>query len=181
MKPCAIVMILLFGVPIVFLVASLIISYVRARKADQARANDYVESLRKIEALREEAKTNNRPIITATKGTAARISPLSSSDIAESRKRTDDSDFIVSMAVANATDSALLGMAIGGDPVGAIIGDSLNDDDSDRNHSSFDHGFDHSSDSHSSYDSDSSSSDWSSSDSSSSDWGSSDSSSSSDW
>lgn len=42
------------------------------------------------------------------------------------------SDFLTSMIVAEATDSALIGMAVGGDPIGAMIGDSLNDDDNKR-------------------------------------------------
>jgi len=37
--------------------------------------------------------------------------------------------FTESMAVAYATDSAVLGTAIGGDPVGAMVGDMLNDED----------------------------------------------------
>lgn len=42
------------------------------------------------------------------------------------------SDFLTSVIVAEATDSALIGMAVGGDPIGAMIGDSLNDDDNKR-------------------------------------------------
>ena len=63
------------------------------------------------------------------------------------------SDFATSLAVAYATDSAILGTLVGGDPVGAMIGDSLND----RSDSSWD-----------SSDSSSSDSSWDSSDSSSS-------------
>lgn len=169
-------MILLISIPIAFLVISLIVSYVRARKADQARANDYVESLRKIEALREEAKRNNRPIITATQSTSSRAgihgtSSFKSSDFAEAQKQMDNSDFLVSMAVASATDSVVMGMATGGSLAGSIIGESMNDD-SNRNHSSFDHDYSPS------YES-STSSDFGSSDYSSSDFGSSDSTSSS--
>lgn len=85
----------------------------------------------------------------------------------------NEGDFVTSMLVAQATDSALLGTVVGGDPVGAIIGDMMNDT------SSTDYSDSPSNDS--SWDTTNSSSDWSSSDSSS-DWSSSDSTStSSDW
>jgi hypothetical protein len=48
----------------------------------------------------------------------------------------NNGDFFLSMLAAEATDSAALGMMIGGDPAGAIIGDML----SDSNHSSNDYG-----------------------------------------
>ena len=85
------------------------------------------------------------------------------------RKATSDGDFLTSMLVAEVTDSALLGTMVGGDPLGAMVGDMMNSDDD--SHSSFDHDssyYDSSFDNDSSSSSDSS--DYSSSDSSSSDW-----------
>ena len=58
---------------------------------------------------------------------------------------SDDSDFLTSMAVAAATDSALIGMAVGGDPMGAMVGDMLNDSDS-TDHGYSDDSSDYSSD-----------------------------------
>jgi len=91
------------------------------------------------------------------------------------RVETRDGDFLTSMLVAEVTDSALLGTIVGGDPLGAMVGDMINTDDNDS-HSSFDHdssyyetSFDNDSSSSSDYSS-SDSSDYSSSDSSSSDW-----------
>ena len=48
------------------------------------------------------------------------------------RTTQSDSDdgFLTSMIVAEVTDSTLLGAAVGGNVLGAIIGDSLNDSDS---------------------------------------------------
>lgn len=79
--------------------------------------------------------------------------------------REDNSDFLTSMMIANATDSTLMGTLIGGDPVGAMIGDMMNDSDSHSSHSSY-HEDSLSNDSYSSdsYSSDSFSSDSSSSD-----------------
>jgi hypothetical protein len=80
-------------------------------------------------------------------------------------RKTSDDDFVTSMVVAEVTDSATLGYMAGGNLMGAIIGDALNDSD---NHHSYDH---HSTDSYDSYDSSDSSSSYDSSDSySSSDW-----------
>jgi hypothetical protein len=95
----------------------------------------------------------------------------------------NEGDFVTSMLVAQATDSALLGTVVGGDPVGAIIGDMMNDTEETKRHDfdtiSTDYSDSPSNDS--SWDTTNSSSDWSSSDSSS-DWSSSDSTStSSDW
>ena len=72
--------------------------------------------------------------------------------------QTGNPDFVTSMLIANATDSALIGTVIGGDPVGAIIGDLMNDSNShnDSNYSSHSDYSSYSSDS-SSYSSDSSS------------------------
>lgn len=103
------------------------------------------------------------------------------------RQATQEGDFLTSMLVAQMSDSAILGTIVGGDPVGAIVGDMLNDSDSSKS-SSDDHGSSHSSgfddfrSSHSSYD-DSPSYDYGSSSSDSSSWdsGSSFDSSSSDW
>lgn len=46
-------------------------------------------------------------------------------------EEADSGDFLLSMAVAMASDSALLGYAVGGDLVGAIVGDALSSDSSD--------------------------------------------------
>ena len=98
------------------------------------------------------------------------------------RVERNEGDFVTSMLVAQATDSALLGTVVGGDPIGAIVGDMMNDSDETKHHdfetSSTDYSDSPSNDS--SWDTTDSSSSWSSSDSSS-DWSSSDSSSSSDW
>ncbi len=46
-----------------------------------------------------------------------------------STSSSSDDGFVTSMLVAQATDSAMLGTIIGGNPLGAMIGDSLNDND----------------------------------------------------
>jgi|GEM_PF-3698568 len=46
------------------------------------------------------------------------------------RTVSDDGNFFLSMIVAQATDSALLGYAVGGSLAGAFVGDSLNSGDS---------------------------------------------------
>ena len=46
------------------------------------------------------------------------------------RTSADDDGFITSMIIGAATDSTLLGAAIGGNVAGAMIGDMLNDSDS---------------------------------------------------
>jgi hypothetical protein len=51
----------------------------------------------------------------------------------DSTTNQNKGDFFLSLLAAEATDSAAMGMAIGGDPAGAIIGEMLND-----NHSSND-------------------------------------------
>ena len=66
--------------------------------------------------------------------------PLSSSP--ERRTEDNSGDFLTSMMVAQATDSALLGTIVGGDPIGAMIGDSLNDSDNNSSHDSFGNGGD---------------------------------------
>lgn len=48
-------------------------------------------------------------------------------------KRTidsDDGDFLLSFIVGRETDSTLFGTAVGGDFLGALLGDLSNDDDS---------------------------------------------------
>ena len=88
------------------------------------------------------------------------------------RAERNEGDFLTSMLIADATDSALIGTIVGGDPVGAIVGDIMNDSDS---HTSTDFSDSPTNDStwdttdSSSWSSDSSS-DWSSSDSTSTDW-----------
>lgn len=47
----------------------------------------------------------------------------------ESIRQSDDDGFLTSMIVAEVTDSTLLGVAIGGNIAGAIVGDMLNDSD----------------------------------------------------
>lgn len=42
--------------------------------------------------------------------------------------RNDGSDFLISLAIGAATDSALLGGLLGGDMAGGIIGDMLDGD-----------------------------------------------------
>ncbi len=51
----------------------------------------------------------------------------------DSSTNQNKGDFFLSLLAAEATDSAAIGMAIGGDPAGAVIGEMLND-----NHSSND-------------------------------------------
>ena len=58
--------------------------------------------------------------------------PLSSPS--ERSTENNSGDFLTSMMVAQATDSALLGTIVGGDPVGAMIGDALNDSDNNSSH-----------------------------------------------
>lgn len=40
----------------------------------------------------------------------------------------DDGDFLISMAIGAATDSAILGGLLGGDMLGGILGDALDGD-----------------------------------------------------
>ena len=47
----------------------------------------------------------------------------------EQIRQSGDDGFLTSMAVAAATDNAMLGMVVGGNPAGAIIGDMLNQSD----------------------------------------------------
>lgn len=83
-------------------------------------------------------------------------------------QRDENGDFLLSMAVANATDSTVLGAIVGGDVSGAILGDMMNDSDNDSDNNndinSDDNSFDNN-DTDDSWDSDSSSdsdSSWSS-------------------
>jgi hypothetical protein len=78
------------------------------------------------------------------------------SDRSSNSYQENTPDFLTSMVIANATDSAVIGTLIGGDPVGAMIGDMMNDSDSHSSHSSY------SEDSSSSYSNDNYSSDSSS-------------------
>jgi hypothetical protein len=87
------------------------------------------------------------------------------------RAESNDGSFLTSMLVAEATDSTILGTIVGGDPLGAMVGDMMNDSDiHTSNDSSWEsndsNDYSSSSDSYSSSDS----TDYSSSDSSSSDW-----------
>lgn len=79
----------------------------------------------------------------------------------------NNGDFFLSLLAAEATDSAALGMVIGGDPAGAIIGDMLSDSNHSNDYGSPSHDYSSSNDdyssSSSSNDSWSSSNDWSSS------------------
>jgi len=50
-------------------------------------------------------------------------------------KSDNDGDFLTSMVVANMTDSAIIGNAIGGNMMGSILGESLNDDKNNENFS----------------------------------------------
>lgn len=53
-------------------------------------------------------------------------------DRRKKEKDEDDSgDFLMSLAIGAATDSALLGGLLGGDMTGAIVGDLLSDGDLD--------------------------------------------------
>lgn len=169
---------IILGLIIAIVAVFAIVRLVAIKRYNEARVNEYINAQERVKSLRAEATQNKVPTITHTPSgkesfDQSRITRIAT--FTESTRNSDNSDFLVSMAVANATDSALLGMAVGGDPVGAIIGDSLNDDDSNHSHT------DNSSSDYSSSDSSSySSSDYSSSDSSS-DYSSSDSSSSSDY
>ena len=55
---------------------------------------------------------------------------LTSTESTNTNNSTSDDGFLTSMLVAEATDSALIGTMVGGNPLGAMIGDSLNDNDS---------------------------------------------------
>ncbi len=48
----------------------------------------------------------------------------------QSTLQDSSGDFLTSAAIGFATDSALLGTVLGGDPLGAVIGDMLNTSDS---------------------------------------------------
>ena len=60
-----------------------------------------------------------------------------SKSIYSTTTQENNSDFLTSMMIANATDSALMGTLIGGDPLGAMVGDMMNDSDSHSSHSSY--------------------------------------------
>ena len=66
----------------------------------------------------------------------------------EVRPTNVDDGFVESMLIGYATDSAAMGTVLGGNPVGAIIGDMLNDNDNHthHDHSHHDHGHDHNND-----------------------------------
>jgi hypothetical protein len=170
---------IIFGLIAALVAVLVIVRLVAIKQYNKEIVKDYIAAQERVNSIRKEAAQNKVPVSTTTQRSSSKdysAPRITRSDISESTRKVDNSDFLISMAVANATDSALLGMAVGGDPVGAIIGDSLNDNDSNHSHT------DHSSSDYSSSDSSSdySSSDYSSSDSSS-DYSSSDSSSSSDY
>lgn len=176
MTPLAITTLILLGGVTVGLIYVIVAGYIK----DKRRANDYLKALEKLKETREQAKKTGRPVITATQGNFRNINYQANRPAKETKADEIDitqnhPDFTTSMAIAAATDSALLGMAIGGDPIGGIVGASLSSDDSHSSSSSSDFGtssfYEPSSDfgTSSSYDS-GSSSDWSSSDSSSFDY-----------
>jgi hypothetical protein len=171
--------------------------YIRSRQAKREAQEEYAKSLESISAIKKKMIDDNQNIESIKLSGTLESSRDFPSAIKETPKKkakkketekpvyTDylveedkellrrvernEGDFVTSMLVAQATDSALLGSVVGGDPLGAIVGDMLNDSDS---HTSTDYS---NSPSHDSSDYSSSSDSWSSSDSSSFD------SSSSDW
>lgn len=157
--------------------------YKSNKNRQENKNSTYHEFKKNYEKERLEAIRTSRPVITAKQ---TKTYPQNNVTTRNGYSDSDDG-FLTSMLVAQATDSTLMGTIIGGNPVGAIIGDSLNnsDDNTTKHHNSID---DYSSNNnsyhndHSDYSSsDSSSYDSGSSYDSSSDYSSSDSSSSSDW
>ncbi len=106
----------------------------------QKRIEQYVRGGEGIHRTSSMSVSYNRP-----------TNPQSKTKIESSQSVSPDDGFLTSMLVAQATDSALIGMVVGGNPIGAMIGDSLNDNDDNtttKNHHLFD---DYSSHNHSDY------------------------------
>jgi hypothetical protein len=171
--------------------------YIRSRQAKREAQEEYAKSLESISAIKKKMIDDNQNIeyiklsgtLESSRDFPSAIKekpkkkvkkkepekPVYTDYLVEEDKELlrrverNEGDFVTSMLVAQATGWALLGSVVGGDPLGAIVGDMLNDSDS---HTSTDYS---SSSSHDSSDYSSSSDSWSSSDSSSFD------SSSSDW
>lgn len=160
----------------IILVAALalfiVIGMAVGRRQQQSQADQYLQAMEEFKAKRAEAKSSGNPVISETvkSGPYREVLSTTTTQVAESKRITDDSDFALSMAVAAATDSTILGVMAGGDITGAVIGDMLNDSDEEQK---ADYGSSDSSDYSSSDSSDynsSDSSDYSSSDSSSNDY-----------
>lgn len=160
------------------------------KEQQQKEVDDILLRIKNNQIKRTFPKVESKPLPVKPKKTTPPVESTSRL-VLSSREETktttssnSDDGFLTSMMVAQATDSALLGMAIGGNPLGAMIGDSLNDSDSyHSSHDSFDDTSSSNHDSSPSYDSSdySSSSDSTSYDSSSSYDSSDSSSTSSDW
>jgi hypothetical protein len=128
------------------------------KKTETAQQIEAIES-----AIKKEKRETEEPLLKRTPKkdsykTSTNSRP-SYSDRSSNSYQENTPDFLTSMVIANATDSALMGTLIGGDPVGAIVGDMMNDSDGHSSHFSYDTSSDsssYSSDS-SSYSSDSSS------------------------
>jgi len=146
------------------LVLFIVIGMAVGRRTQQSQADQYLQAMEELKTKRAELKSSRNPVISETvkPGPYREVLSTTTTQVAESTRITDESNFALSVAVAAATDSTILGAAIGGDLTGAVIGDMLND--SDEEHRS-DHSYSNDSDDHSDT-SDYSSSDDSSSDSS---------------
>jgi hypothetical protein len=132
--------------------------YIRSRQAKREAQAEYAKSLESISAIKKKMIDDNQNIESIKLSGTLESSRDFPSAIKETPKKkakkketskpvyTDylveedkellrrvernEGDFVTSMLVAQATDSALLGSVVGGDPVGAIVGDMLNDSDS---------------------------------------------------
>lgn len=158
-----------------FIVIGMAIGSRRERKA----AEQYIKLLEDFKRKNKEAETNGEPLFCAsTKKSSENLYREvlnTTTQVAESKRITDDSDFALSMVVAAATDSTLLGVMAGGDITGAVVGDMLNESDEEPK---TDHGYSNDSSDYSDHSDDSSHDHSDSGDYGSSDYGSSDSSSS---
>lgn len=126
-------------------------------RRERNSADYYLKELEEFKRKNKEAEANGEPLFcAATKKPSENLYREvlnTTTQVAESKRITDNSDFALSMAVAAATDSTILGVMAGGDMAGAVIGDMLNDSDEEPK---IDHGYsddsadysDHSDDSH---------------------------------
>jgi hypothetical protein len=129
------------------------------KKTETTQPVDAIES-----AIKKEKKETEELLLKRTPKKDLYKTPTNSrpsySDRSSNSYQENTPDFLTSMVIANATDSAVIGTLIGGDPVGAIVGDMMNDSDGHSSHFSYDtssySSYSYSSDS-SSYSSDSSS------------------------
>lgn len=115
------------------IISILVVSwFARVEKQAQQEADRLSQEMEELRMknLDVDFRTTTRTTAPPIKEEGAKPKPVQPSQYETSRTvsvEDNHSDFATSLAVAYATDSAILGMAVGGDPVGAMVGDALND------------------------------------------------------